>query len=175
VTTPSVPDFLAGVGPQQSDMQSLWVNAATFYRTRVVFRATQTSTATTIPDTGAYTTIAFDTILEDPYSGWNATSHHWQAPAGYSGWYLATACVFVVTAPVQSIIAINILGSAQVEPASAISCTGQAGVTCADYAFLAGGQDALTVQGALLNSSSSVTTSLNTGYTSTFEVLWISS
>ena len=46
---PSVPSFLAGFGPQQSDMQSLWVNPAAFFQQKVVFRATQTTTATTLP------------------------------------------------------------------------------------------------------------------------------
>ncbi len=32
-----------------------------------------------------FTTVTFDTVTEDPYSGWNASTHEWMAP--YTGWY----------------------------------------------------------------------------------------
>ena len=79
---PSVPSFLAGFGPQQSDMQSLWVSPAAFFQQKVVFRATQATTATTLPSAGTTTAIAYDNIIEDPYSGWDATNKNWAAPAG---------------------------------------------------------------------------------------------
>jgi hypothetical protein len=176
VTTPAVPDFIPGYGPQQSDMQTLWVNPATFFRTRVVFRATQATTATTIPDSGAYTTIAYDNILEDPYSGWSASAHKWTAPAGYSGWYLATMCVFIASAANNDILAANIGGSPQVEPAAASAQSNAAGgAVAANYAYLTGGQDALWGTAALLNASASVSTSLTAGEQSSLEIIWISS
>jgi hypothetical protein len=176
MTTPSVPDFIPGYGLQQADFQTLWVNPATFFRTRVVFRATQANAATTLPDTGAYTVIAYDNIIEDPYSGWSASTHKWTAPAGYSGWYLATMCVYTGASANNDILAANIGGSPQTEPATAVALgTGAGGTVAANYAYLVGGQDALWGTAALLNASSSISTSLTAGQQSSLEILWISS
>ena len=59
--------------------------------------ASQTTTATSLPDSGAATTIGFDTVAEDPYSGWDSGTFLWTPPAGYSGWYQATLTVRTVT------------------------------------------------------------------------------
>lgn len=176
MTTPSVPDFLAGYAPQQPDFQSLWVNPATFFRARVVFRASQTTTATTLSSSGNYSTIIFDNIIEDPYSGWSNTLHHWVAPAGYSGTYLATFQVYVGTAvAVNTILAIEIGGTNQIEPATATACAGTTGVVCMNYQYLVGGQDGLWGTAAVLNSGVNVSTDLTNGQNSTFEIIWISS
>ena len=63
---PSVPVFPAGYGPTQTDLDNWWYNVAGFLQTGVVFRASQTTTATSLPDSGAATTIGFDDVLEDP-------------------------------------------------------------------------------------------------------------
>ena len=176
MTTPSVPVFLAGYGPQQADMQTLWTGPATFFETRVVFRASQTTSASTLSSSGAYGVIGFDNIIEDPYSGWDNTHKQWIAPAGYSGLYLATLTVWVGTAANNVILAVNIAGTPQVEPATTSNLLGTGGsAVCANYAYLVGGQDKLWGTAAVLNSSANVSTDLTAGQNSTFEIIWISS
>ena len=180
---PSVPDFLAGFGPQQSDWQSLWVNAAAFFQQRVIFRATQSGTATTLPSSGSITTITYDNILEDPYSGWSASTHRWTAPAGYSGWYQVTVTVWV-TAPssaqvvlepyVQTTAAASNI--AQGYPLTAVvTGTSAAAAEGTFYPYLTGGLDAVYGAAAIKNASASVSTDLTAGTQSSLEICWVSS
>ncbi len=180
---PSVPDFLAGSGPQQSDMQSLWVNPAAFFQQRVIFRASQTAGVTNLPGAGTYTTIAYDTILEDPYSGWSSGAHNWTAPAGYSGWYQATCTVFV-QAPGASGVGLKIQYLVASAGTGTLTCTilpsaapGAGEATW--YFYLFGGQDAVSVQAGVQNASGILggvnTSDSPAGQVSTFELCWISS
>jgi hypothetical protein len=179
---PSVPDFLAGFGPQQSDMESLWVTAAAFFQQKVVFRATETVTATTLPSAGTTTAIGFDNIIEDPYSGWSATNENWTPPLGYSGWYLVTLTVWV-TAPgaTETVLVPHLAGAAAGNAVDGYPLTcivlpnGASGAEAYWYVYLVGGSDAIAGAAAILNSSSSVTTDLTAGQNSSMEIIWISS
>lgn len=178
---PSVPDFLAGYGPQQSDWQSLWVNAAAFFQQRVVFRATQATTPTTLPSSGAVTVIAYDNIIEDPYSGWNATLHQWFAPAGYSGWYQVTVTVWVVAPTAQqAVLQPYITGGAASDLASGIALNATvipeaaAGSEGTYYPYLVGGQDSISGAGSIQNYASNLNTNLAAGESSSIEIVWIS-
>jgi hypothetical protein len=180
--SPSVPDFLAGFGLQQSDLQSLWVNAAAFFQQRVIFRATQTTTATTLPSSGAVTTIAYDNIIEDPYGGWSASTHKWTAPAGYSGWYQVTVTVWAATpGAINTVLSPFAGGSAAYNPNSGVPLAGvpipnsPAGVEGSWYLWLTGGQDATWGAGAILNSGSNVLTNLTAGEQSSLEITWLGS
>lgn len=178
---PSVPDFIAGFGPQQSDLQSLWVSPAAFFQQKVVFRATQTTTATTISSSGATAYIEYDNIIEDPYSGWDATNKNWAAPAGYSGWYLVTVTVWV-TAPGATgvVLAPHVTGSAASNAASGypLACIclpdDAAGAESYWYVYLAGASDAVGGGAAIYNASANVTTDLTAGQNSSIEIIWIS-
>ena len=178
---PSVPDFIAGFGPQQSDLQSLWVSPAAFFQQKVVFRATQATTATTLPSAGTTTAIAYDNIIEDPYSGWDAGESNWSPPAGYSGWYLITVTVWV-TAPgaTQVVLVPHIAGSAAGNAVNGypLACVvlpnGASGAESFWYCYLEGGSDAIAGAAAVLNSSSNVTTDLTAGQNSSIEIIWIS-
>jgi hypothetical protein len=91
-TSAAIPAIPAGCQPAAADFDA-WVQAPlTFLTTRVVFRAEYHGTKS-IPALTA-TLIPFDTILEDPYSGWNATTFAWTCPSGCSGWYEVTLTVF---------------------------------------------------------------------------------
>ena len=179
---PSVPDFIAGYGPQQSDFQGWWVNAAAFFQQRVIFRAVQASSATTLPSSGAVVTIAYDDILEDPYSGWSATSYNWTAPLGYSGWYQVTVTVWVTASGADNIVlSPYIIGDAASNAmsgyplASVVIPNGQGGAEGTYYVYLTSGQDAVSGGASVTNSSSSVSTDLSTGTQSSLEIVWISS
>lgn len=180
---PSIPDFIAGFGPQQPDFQNLWVNALAFFQQRVIFRATQTTTATTLPSSGAVTTIAYDNILEDPYGGWSASTHKWTAPAGLSGWYQVTVTVWVAPpAALQVVLSPYVGGSAAYNPNSGVELAGvtvptaiAAGVEGTWALWLTGGQDATWGAGAIANSSSNVLTSLTAGQNSSIEIVWLGS
>jgi hypothetical protein len=87
-TVPAVPSPPAGWKPSQADFD-FWVgDSFSFLSQAPVFRA-QREAAQSLTG-GAYNTIALDTILEDPYSGWSATDYWWTCPDGCAGWYEAT-------------------------------------------------------------------------------------
>lgn len=177
---PSVPDFLAGSGPQQSDMQSLWVNPAAFFQQRVIFRASQTSGATSLPAAGTYETITYNNIIEDPYSGWNGSTHAWTPPAGYSGWYQFTATVIMQSPGAAGVgLKIQILDAAVSTGPLTVTMLPSAAVGGGEatfYVYLIGGQDGVAVQAGLQNSSGAVSTNATatSGQAPTFEACWIS-
>lgn len=98
---PPVPQVPAGWKPVQADLD-LWVtDSFSFLSQRANFRA---SLAGAQAMTGnALNIVHFDTILEDPYSGWSATSTgsqpawSWLCPAGCGGWYEVTLGAFAAS------------------------------------------------------------------------------
>jgi hypothetical protein len=181
MTTPaeSVPDFLTGLGPQQSDIAALWPDPAAFFQQRVLFRARQTASTTSLPAAGTMTTIAYDTIDEDPYGGWSAGSHNWTAPAGFSGWYQATATVITqqagaagVALQIQTLAA----GSGSGKLVSVIvPVTTVGGAEATWMVYLIGGADAIAIQAAIQNSAGAISTNDSAaGQYSTFELTWVS-
>lgn len=180
--SPSIPDFLSGFGPQQPDWQSQWVNAAAFFQQRVVFRATQTTTATTLPSSGAVTVIAYDNIIEDTYGGWNSGSHLWTPPVVGSGWYQVTVTVFV-TAPGATGVYLSpyVQAAAALDPYRStplVSCVipnAPGGAEGTWYVYLAGGLDTVSGAGSVQNSAGNVTCNLTAGQQSSMEIVWIGS
>jgi len=176
MTTPSVPDFIAGYAPQQPDFQSYWTGPSTFFADRIIARVSQQSSTTSIPDSGTATTILFDTVLEDPYSGWDASTHSWVAPAGYSGWYMATLRVAVTGASANTALSLQFSTSYQTYPNlvyQAIPGEGVASVS--QYVYLIGGQDGIAGLAAIHNSGSALSTVTTTGLYPAMEVVWIMS
>jgi hypothetical protein len=87
---PAVPVFPAGYGPLPADFNA-WVQATLgFQSDGVIFRAEQHTAQAFAAGT---TIITYDTVLEDPFSGWNAGSHQWLAP--FTGLYRVTLTVVV--------------------------------------------------------------------------------
>jgi hypothetical protein len=172
---PSVPAFPAGYGPTQLDFDNWWYQTAAFLQNRVVFRATQTTTATSLPDSGASTLIHFDDVLEDPYSGWDSGTWMWTPPAGYSGWYQATLLVRTVAVGADVDLRPILAGTYGQALATAQGTTAfGAGVSGTFTVYLVGGQDTIGGACELLNSGSAVNTSLTAGQQSALELVWIS-
>ena len=174
-SAPVVPVFLAGTGPAATDMDTLWYQTASFLSNRVVARVSQTTTATTLPSTGATTAIAFDNVIEDPYSGWSSGSHSWTPPAGFSAWYMVT--LTVRTAAPANLVdlhpAITAAGTTYgLNEVQACSLTG-AGACGTWTVYLVGGQDSVAGACQLLNSAANVSTDLTAGRQSTMEILYL--
>lgn len=101
---PAVPVFPDGYAPGPSDFDS-WVQAPLGGLTYgVVFRAQQTSNQAL--STSGFSTLTFDTVLEDPWGGWNAAINQWSAP--FTGWYAVTVSCSVSTASVQLQVAVGL-------------------------------------------------------------------
>jgi hypothetical protein len=103
---PAIPAFPAGYGPAPGDFDT-WVQAPLTWLTYgTVFRAElengQPVTA------GTYTVIQWDTILEDPYAGWNGSSFSWLAPL--TGWYEITVTVQYSVTSAQVAAAVRLSG-----------------------------------------------------------------
>jgi hypothetical protein len=174
---PVVPHFLAGTGPAATDMDTLVYQTMSFLQNRIVLRVSQTTTATTLPSAGTQTTIAFDTVLEDPYSGWNSGTHSWTPPEGYVGWYDFTFTLRTVT--VANLVDLSgviiAAGTAYDVSIKQGQSNAGAGVYASVTAYLVGGEPSASCAGRLLNSGVNISTSLVAGQNSTFEITWISS
>jgi hypothetical protein len=172
---PAVPVFAAGAAPTETVMDGLWYNFAGFAQTGVVLRVSQSSAATSLPDTGAVTKIGYDTVAEDPYSGWSASSHEWTPPTGYSGWYQATVTIRTVT--LSNLVDLRpALAGTYTYNLTTVQGSSSAGAgACATFTvYLIGGQDTLGAACQLLNSGSNVNTSLTAGQQSTLEIVYLS-
>lgn len=162
--SPALPDYPAGYGPQQGDMLTLATAPLGFTQQKVVFRAAQLTTTTTLPSgsPGAATAIQFDTIYEDPYQGWNPSAFTWTAP--FTGWYQVTYTISVGTCPTDAILAAGNGISGLIMPSTG-------GIVQATIPiFLVGGLTANAFH-AHVWSGSNVSTSNSPG--STAEIIWL--
>lgn len=178
MTTPSVPDFPAGSGPQQPQFQSWWTGPSTFFLDRIIARVTQQSSSTTLPDSGDAVTILFDTVVEDPYSGWDASTHSWFPPAGYSGWYMVTLRVGIdntAGANVALTLQLNTSYTTYPDLVWVNLPSGDCSACAALPVFLTAGQDGVAGAASIQNSSSALSTVTTTGFYPTLEVVWLSS
>lgn len=92
----SIPVFPAGWAPSDSDMTGWVTNPLSFCTSGVVFQAEQTATQSLTANTYSGNTITFDTVIEDPYSGWSPITDQWTAPQ--TGWYEMIATVGLAAA-----------------------------------------------------------------------------
>lgn len=89
---PAVPQVPAGWAPSPADMTTWVTTPFTFLAGPAAFRGELHGSQ---PLSG-WTLAALDTITEDPYGGWSATTtasqaaHSWLCPPGCSGWYEIT-------------------------------------------------------------------------------------
>jgi hypothetical protein len=171
---PSVPVFPAGYGPQALDFYNWWYQTAGFLQTGVVFRASQATTATSLPDSGAATTIEFDTVAEDPYSGWDSGTYLWTPPAGYSGWYQATLTVRTADVGTDVDLRALLAGTYDINLSTVMGATTGGGCEGTFIVYLVGGQDTVGGAAELLNSGSAVDTSIASGRQSTLELVLVS-
>lgn len=172
---PFVPTFPAGFGPQATDFQNWIYGTMGFLSTRVVLRVAQETAATSLPDSGAATLIHYDTVLEDPYDGWDGSTYLWTPPAGYSGFYQAT--LTIRTAEVANLVALRpVLAGTFSYTLACVQGQSNAGAgVCATFTtYLVGGQGTIGGACELLNSGAAVNTDITAGQNSTFELVWVS-
>jgi hypothetical protein len=164
---PPVPDFPAGYGPYATDFDS-WVQAPFgFLTNNVVFRAERHASQTLTASTNV--TIEYDTILEDPFGGWNATSYWWLAP--YTGWYLVT---LTATCSVVSGIIEALIGTPETLQRGSLTSMNSSvfgGASASQVVPLTGGYD--YVYGCT-NVNASTTTNTVDGRYSTMEITYVS-
>jgi hypothetical protein len=139
---PALPVFPAGFAPQAPDFAG-WVTATLGFQLQgVMFRAVQAN-AQALSSGG--TALSFDTVLEDPYSGWNAGSNQWLAP--YTGWYQVDVFCSVAVAAVnlQVSVVVDNLTAYSTSQAELSSTTSGGGPAFA-WVNLVAGTDFVTAQ-----------------------------
>lgn len=177
---PVIPAGLAVHGDKLTrDLNTLITNPVSFLATGIFARLRQASGAQTLT-ASATSVLAFDTVDEDPYSGWSAAgtatqaADSWQPPAGCSGWYLVHVSASLGTVPADSVLrpVVVVTGVPQfaVEdpkaPSAPMIASGSA------FVYLLGGSD--YVQGAVFFASGSGNepTSIAAGYQSVMDLSW---
>ena len=172
-TDPVAPSFIAGSGPTATPFNGQVQAPFTFLTSKVMFRA-QRNAAQALTS-GVNNLIAFDTILEDPYGGWNSGTSTWTCPAGCSGWYELSMSAWMNSAGnnttvIAAVAALN--GVIQQDMTSEWAVNGHAGGTSGMLAVsLYGGQDTV---GGYIFTTAAVSTPTATGQAPTFELCWIS-
>lgn len=165
---PVVPAFTAGDAPDVLDFTSLIVDTLGFCAASVIFRGEQRSSQST----GAGSTISqllLDTVLEDPYGGWDPSAMEWTAP--YDAWYEITVGASVgATAGNPYIAAAAIISGTRYELDSPQTFSGNSGGAVGSViAWMTGGAD--TLQAAIL---STITTSTDTSNPGRYPFLEVS-
>jgi hypothetical protein len=136
----------------------------------VVFRAEQ-DTAQSFAAT-TETTMIWDTILEDPYGGWNSGTQAWYAPV--SGWFAVTSTLIIATASSTQTLSNTIyLTGATEYTASAVQVPSTApGGSCATFWVpMIAGTDYVQI---LLYNTAAGQTDAGQGQRSTFEIEFVS-
>jgi hypothetical protein len=169
-SAPLIPVFPAGYEPLPSDFGN-WVQTPLAALTqKVVFRAVKTTTQS-LP-VGSRV-LLFDTILEDPYNGWDPSVSAWTPPAGWSGIYLITLGVYtaaVAGAKIAAQLGINgtavtqTLNSSATFASSANAAVGEVPIA------LVGAQD--TVR-AIAYTSVATSVSTTPGQQCELQIVWI--
>ena len=165
-----VPSFPAGYGPVPTDFDS-WVQAPLAALTsRVVFRAAKTNSQTLAAGNN---TIQFNSIIEDPFSGWNATTYTWTPPAAWSGTYIVRAGIVTGgTAGGRIGVLIGLNGSALYTLDTTWTSPSIANAACGEAPVqLVGGQDQVSILGY---STVGVNVGTPAGEQCTVEVTWYS-
>jgi hypothetical protein len=167
---PAIPVFPAGYGPLPSDMDN-WIQSPLGFQTQgIVFRAERhASQSLAAPGN---TTILWDTVLEDPYSGYSSGSGEWTAP--YSGYY-AVSVTIVVTPGLGANIGAGITTIETVYKTSAAltSSALAGGASAAQLVPAVGGVDYIAGFG-YSSSGSTITTSTVNGLYSSMEISFVS-
>jgi hypothetical protein len=178
VTDPVIPVFPAGYGPLVADFTTWITNPFTFLATKVMFRAALEGGQTLASGENL---IAYDTILEDPYGGWSATTtgsqpaNSWLCPAGCNGWFEVTLTAFTAnpgnsTTDLEAVLYLD--GTIWQETSGDWAVNGHAAGSCGSVPVpLLGGTD--YIQGYIATTTASSVPATNGQY-ATIEVCWIS-
>ena len=171
---PAVPVFVAGLDPEDPDMTGWITDSFGFCTQGVMFRGYQ-AFFQGLSGSG-FTTIQYDTILEDPYSGWNASDNQWTAP--FSGWYEATCTCNIAAASSQlnvGFVITTISGSVRYELQEMLTPSGNSGGACASGIFyLTGGEDTIQAVAEPTGAGSPSTDAGTLGTSPAMEISFIS-
>lgn len=165
---PEVPVFTAGSDPLPADFNR-WVQAPFAALTgKVVFRAAKTNAQSL---SSGYNTVAFNSIIEDPYGGWSSANNAWSPPSAWNGTYVVKVgvwCAALSGGRLLSVIGLN--GSTLYQLNGAWTNGSLPNGACGEAPVqLIGGQD--QVSGiAWVSAASSVSTT--TGQQCTMEITW---
>jgi hypothetical protein len=166
------PVFPAGYGPLPADFDT-WIQAPfTFLTSKVVFRA-QLQGGMSL--SAGENQVFYDTILEDPYGGWNAGAGTWTCPTGCSGWYGVTMTAWSASATngadlIEAVLYLN--GSIYQETSGDWGVDGHAtGTSGSVPVSLYGGQDAIS---GYIYSAAALGVPTTNGQYPTIEAVWLS-
>jgi hypothetical protein len=165
---PAVPVFATGYDYQPAGLDALIQAPLGFQSQGIVFRAEQ-HTGQPFAGGGTWTTVGYDTVLEDPYSGWDGTSK-WTAP--YTGWYEITVTNVITTLNAVIEAAVLQSGATRYE----LSCEAVAfalpGGTCGAVTLpMTGGAD--YVQGQIFSTAAGTFNTVDGRYSS-IEITFVS-
>jgi len=171
----ATPNFPAGYPATPANFTTWVQDSLGFATAGTMFRgqrvAAQSLSATT------YNIIDFDTIAEDPYSGWSATSTGSQAAFSYlvpfTGWYqiLVTACIATLSTTLGAAISITGNATQLLQAEVLVSNQNTGGATGTVTLPLTGGFDYVQGQAWVGNAATTNTTST---FPTTMEILFIS-
>lgn len=171
-TVPAVPSIPAGYGPVQADLTAWITTPFSFLASPTVFRAQlqggQALTASTL------TLLQLDTVLEDPWSGWNSGTWTWTCPAGCQGWYEVTLELTCGNmAAVQVLLQPNLWvnGSRYSAPAAGWAVNGHDAGSCGSVPLPLQAGDNIQAWGYASNSTSTPATA---GQYPSMEIAWLS-
>lgn len=174
---PVAPFFPAGYGPVPGDFNG-WVQSPLSALTgKVVFRAERAAALTLPTNTTSGSLVTLDSILEDPYGGWSASSGSWTAP--WSGWYAVRWQATAASVPNAELRARVILATS-VQWEGSTSWSNSSGLTVSPLevplAWIAG-QDSVTFRVFCQVTSTPATFAVGTttGQRCQAEIMWISS
>ncbi|MEV0968520.1 hypothetical protein [Microtetraspora glauca] len=168
---PDVPVFPARYGPSPADFDA-WLRDPISFLTAPPVCSVRRAAAQAIPS-GVWTTIQFDTVDEDNYSGWNAGSYRYAATA--PGWYIVTvkaaanvAAAGTTHALLPGIVTTGILY--QGNESWQVTQDGAGMVTTQQFVYLAPGID--YVQGQMYIASAALNTPTPNGQQCTMDICW---
>jgi len=168
---PQIPVFPAGFGPLPADFNN-WVQATLGFCTAgLLLRAEQQAGGGQAITASTFTSITYDTVLEDPYQGWDPVNHKYVVP--YTGWYEITMGYSIVSAS-ATIEAVPIISGTTRYELSELTCVSNTlgGAGASLVVPLIGGID--SVRGQAWSSANVTTDTTAAGRFPWLEVTYIS-
>jgi hypothetical protein len=173
---PVVPVFPAGYGPLPADFTTWVQQSFGFLTASTIFRAHQQVAGGQALALG-YTTLALDTIDEDPLGGWSAVAtprqpaNSWLVP--FTGTYEITVTVSALAAAIWLGAAVLISGGTPVAGEAALMASGTYGGAAATWTqALTGGVD--YIQGQAACSAAATTDTSSPGRYPAMEITYVS-
>jgi len=166
----SVPFWPAGYQADTELFNNLGQQTLGWLANRFMFRATRNAAQGIVSNTN--TLITYDTILEDPYSGWQTLQPAgWTVP--FTGWYEITTTSTNTGAAVFLATGANISGLYNFFSADILTSASFAGGSHGTYTVqLNGGTD--YVSGFIYSGNGGSTTGSTNGFRCSIEILYLS-